>query len=843
MKELMKKIKNNKGVSLITLTVAVSILIIITGTLIYSTKDTIEIRNLKNMYDDIELLEDKVDEYYIKYGGIPGNLVYTNTGFLEDILKGPDKTEGTGDDSLDAGNYYVIDLVSLEGITSLNYGRDYEDVKDKTTLTTDECINYTDLYIINQETHQIYYVRGIESDGGTYHTNELKIHRDVNMKITVIDSIEDLVRFEQKVNGTYKENANTDPEEAKTFAGENVVLTKNLNFEDNNSYDGSTVIITIDETDYEYKLNDEANDLKTYLCEGDNGTGWTPIGNYTNATTNKPFSGTFNGNDYEISNIYINNTSNYQGLFGYNEGIIKNLSVSGAITAYQTIAGIVASNSGTLLSCTNKVTVKSISEGTTSGQTGGIAGSNSGIIESCVNIGKIEGGSNLIGGIVGNNSGGTVTKCYNLGNVTLDKGNASSASCCGGIVGINFTSSSLVELSYNLGTIIGKNNEDSIGGIVGRNRGNCINCYNIADIEGKIVGGIIGHNQSNANGTGNCRNCYNIGKITGSSSVGAIIGYKENSATCTNTYYLVGTASYGIGDASSESGDQGSDEGAESKTSDFMKTMAFVKLLGTDNWKISNIKNDGYPILEWQEGNGIEVAWYDQNGLILHYDGIENTSNGHSNTATTWYDLSGNKNNATITEANWQNNNFNLTVNNYATFTQNSITKKINESECAVTYSFVIEASSSIIENSSISGNRIVFGDINTYAAFGFYNTGYAIVSCKPTNPLTNEIKVFKLTKFNVNSKNKIDIVYDKDNNSEIVSLYVNGNKEDKANGATDSLLYNYWSWGDNKNYIGRRSTGTEFEGNLYNFMVYNKALSQDEVIANYKFDKSRFGF
>ena len=57
------------------------------------------------------------------------------------------------------------------------------------------------------------------------------------------------------------------------------------------------------------------------------GTSWTPIG-----TEDNPFSGTFDGGGVEISRLYISTTDDYQGLFGYSTGTIKNLTVSGSVT-------------------------------------------------------------------------------------------------------------------------------------------------------------------------------------------------------------------------------------------------------------------------------------------------------------------------------------------------------------------------------------------------------------------------------------------------------------------------------------------------------------------------------
>jgi len=215
MKELVKKIKSNKGISLITLTVAITILMIITGTLIYNKKDTLELKNLKNMYNDIELLEDKIEAFYNKYGAIPTIVEYTNTEFLN----GEDGIPDTEDDiknSEDSDNYYVIDLASLEGITSLNYGRDYDNVKDKKEKELEEIdyTNITDLYIINEVSHQIYYVRGVQSDGRTYHTNEWRIQGDA-----IKNAIKKIITIKYHPNGGTGEI-----EDQIAIAGETVTL-------------------------------------------------------------------------------------------------------------------------------------------------------------------------------------------------------------------------------------------------------------------------------------------------------------------------------------------------------------------------------------------------------------------------------------------------------------------------------------------------------------------------------------------------------------------------------------------------------------------------------------------
>ena len=52
----------------------------------------------------------------------------------------------------------------------------------------------------------------------------------------------------------------------------------------------------------------------------------------------------------------------------------------------------------------------------------------------------------------------------------------------------------------------------------------------------------------------------------------------------------------------------------------------------------------------------------------------------------------------------------------------------------------------------------------------------------------------------------------------------------------------NVWASSSGTNYIGRRSTGTYFKGNIYSIRVYDRVLTQEEVMQNYNADKLRFG-
>ncbi len=137
------------------------------------------------------------------------------------------------------------------------------------------------------------------------------------------------------------------------------------------------------------------------------GESWTPIANATTfgiateCKPNKKFEGTFDGNEYCISNFIVNITAGKgswnkreracAGLFGANCGTIQNLSVTNAtitgtgydaVSSYVYTGGIAGLNQGTITNCSvTNCTIKAISSYSLSGnyiRSGGIAGAQDG---------------------------------------------------------------------------------------------------------------------------------------------------------------------------------------------------------------------------------------------------------------------------------------------------------------------------------------------------------------------------------------------------------------------------------------------------------------------------------
>ena len=313
------------------------------------------------------------------------------------------------------------------------------------------------------------------------------------------------------------------------------------------------------------------------ICSEEDGVSWTPIGN----SSNNQYTGTFNGQNFKISGLYIDSNADGQGLFGYvsGSGTVQNLSVSGSVSVSgnRYVGGVVGLNLGTVTNCAFSGSVSG------SDHVGGVVGNNGdiGSVKNCYNIGKVTGSaaSSNVGGVVGYNDG-NVKNCYNTGSVT-SSGNplVGDVGMVGGVVGWN-SSSGTVTNCYNTGAVSGG---VDVGGVVGYNGGNVENCYNTGKVTGTriddYVGGVVGYNG------GNVENCYNTGKVTGSSDysyIGGVVGYNSSFGNVTGCYFLSSTAASGIGSGGADATPLTAEEFADQRK--FPSWTDF-----TDTWEIESI--------------------------------------------------------------------------------------------------------------------------------------------------------------------------------------------------------------------------------------------------------------
>ncbi|MFW6282314.1 MAG: GLUG motif-containing protein, partial [bacterium] len=166
-----------------------------------------------------------------------------------------------------------------------------------------------------------------------------------------------------------------------------------------------------------YRLGDNIDAAETKDEEYNKGKGWNSIGEYNSSGKSRPFTGSFDGQDYEIRDLKINRSGEEViGLFSYiKDGEIINLGLDN-------------------VDFTGKRYV------------GGIAGYNKGIIENTYTKGKIN-GEWIAGGLTGRNFSGTIKNSHSTSNVE-------GIGRLGGLAGYN--SSAVIEKSYATGDIKGK---------------------------------------------------------------------------------------------------------------------------------------------------------------------------------------------------------------------------------------------------------------------------------------------------------------------------------------------------------------------------------------------------
>lgn len=137
--------KNQKGITLMLLVATLAIMAIIIGTLSYNSIAGLRLKLYYDMCADIELLDEKVALYYLENKSLPTTDKTIEIGELITDY-GENNVNYNPNNS---GKLYLIDLSKMENL-SLNNPQ-YE-------------------FYIDEQSHTIYFTRGIALDGYTYYT-------------------------------------------------------------------------------------------------------------------------------------------------------------------------------------------------------------------------------------------------------------------------------------------------------------------------------------------------------------------------------------------------------------------------------------------------------------------------------------------------------------------------------------------------------------------------------------------------------------------------------------------------------------------------------------------------
>lgn len=415
-------------------------------------------------------------------------------------------------------------------------------------VSDDDGVGYSNNQLVNSGNYNFTVPYDDDADGFIDIDNLDQLHSiryDLNAYGVVTNDLY-LSAFSGFVNGSYR----------------GYELKRDLNFNSNDSYAaGSTNMTT-------WRSNDTSSE------------GWLPIGDSSN-----PFLTTFEGNNFSILNLYINQISNNHfdgyGLFGtvgehnlQNVGLedvqvrgrtltgalvgvtggnVRNCFSTGSVEGENSTGGLVGEFRGqgqrdSLIDCYSTASVKGLD------LIGGLAGQASRMtIRDCYATGSVEGWSQ-VGGLIGWAHGSTVSRCYATGSV-LGMVSSDNPFAYGGLIGIAGEAS--IDHCYATGNVNAVHAE-GVGGLIGsqwsghfninngyRDDADIANCYATGNVTGnRYVGSFAGRSED-VGSTGTTLtydNCYAIGNVTGnttnSNDVGRFIGEENNTINdITSCYY------------------------------------------------------------------------------------------------------------------------------------------------------------------------------------------------------------------------------------------------------------------------------------------------------------------
>lgn len=214
---------------------------------------------------------------------------------------------------------------------------------------------------------------------------------------------------------------------------------------------------------------------------------------------------------------------------------------------------------------------------------------------------------------------------------------------------------------------------------------------------------------------------------------------------------------------------------------------------------------------------------YNEEGLVLHYDGNTNTRKGNSLDTEIWEDLSTNKNDAQIkNEHTWNEKSISLSNNEsgitgkygdnlkLTDFTLEIVLESYDSnSNGATLYDFYTSENAGYFAKIYDDSLVITFGNTVCTHKYNFKNSNYPLAITIRCNKTENNFKI------NINN----DMVYNYNGTIDMIQ-------------STDSLFG-----------ILNNSEGNEqpYYGKLNNFKIYNRFLTNDEIQQNYEINKYRF--
>ncbi len=256
-----------------------------------------------------------------------------------------------------------------------------------------------------------------------------------------------------------------------------------------------------------------------------------------------------------------------------------------------------------------------------------------------------------------------------------------------------------------------------------------------------------------------------------------------------------------------------------------------------DQIKTNGIQNDYRIIVKYDNGTFASMRFnkgniYVQNGLIAYLDGINNTGNGHSIDTTIWKDLSNNGNDATLyNNPTWSNNSLTFDgIDDYGILDNtanmafpNGVTLETRVKVLSVdngdSLSYVMyvdnETSSSPYNGLSQYVNKTTLKAASRIAPDGTYTFAQSDESIIEIN------KIYTIT-----------TTYDNNTVKEYIDgkLVASSTKPGQYPGSPQGINIG-------RRYSGNLAANVEFQ----NVLIYDRALTENEVTRNYQADLARY--
>ena len=154
-----------KGISMISLSISLIVILVFTSAVVISSKPIIENSNRTKFVAEILLLEDGIDSYKLKNGVYPENGVITlNLGNVTSDALVQFDGETIQDDKV---QLYLIDFEKIS-------------IEDKEFGNNEDGQNL-DVYAFSKQTDRVYYIKGIKYQGNTYYTLTDTLYNNTRM--------------------------------------------------------------------------------------------------------------------------------------------------------------------------------------------------------------------------------------------------------------------------------------------------------------------------------------------------------------------------------------------------------------------------------------------------------------------------------------------------------------------------------------------------------------------------------------------------------------------------------------------------------------------------------------